>query len=299
MKPELSAPAGNCDAAGNCHQIGVLSLDGAGHIAENIGTSFASPQVASISANVLRELQVGGEAPSTVLVKALQLHSAFVSTGRIDVDLVNYGGLGCPPDIDTILNCTQSSATCVFQIPVSVSPRFVRRPFPMPQCLVDANGRLVAEVFMTLYYDPPLDRRFRAEYCRTNVTASLGTLHMVRDPKTGEMKEQHARKVAPVPKELDEGWESELIKNGFKWSPLKLYHHRFRGMSGNAEWQLCLNLLERSEFTGIGSQDVYLLITIRDPAGEKEVYNEMVQSMQRLGWITENLQTRSRARLEG
>lgn len=298
MKPELSAPGGNCDAHGNCPQIGVLSIDGSGHIAENIGTSFASPLVASLSASVHRELQVGGEEPSPVLVKALQLHSAFVSTGRLDRDLINYVGLGSPADADSIVSCTKSAATCIFQIPVATSPQFMRRPFPMPKCLEHAEKGLVGEVFMTLYYDPPLDRRFGAEYCRNNVTASLGTVRTAAGKEPGTFIEVHHREIEPVPKELDEGWEDELIKNGYKWSPLKLYHHRFRAGPTEWDWQLNIAVQNRAEFPSLDHQLVYLIITVRDPFGVQPVYTEMVQQMNKLGWITADLKVRQRHRLD-
>src|SRR6185503_10079573 len=51
-KPEVCHYGGNCDANGDCRQVGVLSLDGSGHIAEAIGTSFSTPLVATILANI-------------------------------------------------------------------------------------------------------------------------------------------------------------------------------------------------------------------------------------------------------
>ena len=51
-KPELSHIGGNCNPAGSCSQIGVLSLDGHGNLAEDFGTSFATPLISTLFANV-------------------------------------------------------------------------------------------------------------------------------------------------------------------------------------------------------------------------------------------------------
>jgi serine protease AprX len=295
IKPELSHYGGNCDAAGNYVQTGVVSLDGNGHTAENIGTSFACPLVATVAANVIAELQVTPDATSPLLAKALTIHSAFLQRAtRTTAREINYYGLGPPLDPNRIVHCAQSAATVILQIPVNTKPEFGKRPFPMPTCLVNPDSGLNAEVFMTLVYDPPLDRAFGIEYCRTNVTASLGT--MERDDKTN--KDVYHRQIHPFPKALTEGYEEDLLKGGFKWSPLKLYYRRFQRGPVGGTWRLTLEVLNRSEFTLNEWQDIILLITIRDPGGKAEVYNELVREMNRLGWGAQDLQVITRQRLQ-
>jgi len=58
-KPELSHIGGNCNPAGSCNQIGVLSIDGRGNLAEDFGTSYATPLVSTLFANVSHRV-VGG-----------------------------------------------------------------------------------------------------------------------------------------------------------------------------------------------------------------------------------------------
>lgn len=77
QKPELAHYGGNCDAAATYVQTGVLSFDGNGNIAENIGTSFASPPVAALTANVEADL---AQPPSRSLVMALVVHSAVLNS---------------------------------------------------------------------------------------------------------------------------------------------------------------------------------------------------------------------------
>jgi hypothetical protein len=293
IKPELSQCGGNCDEDGNYVQTGVISIDASGHIAENIGTSFACPLVSTIAADVQRELSTTTDSASPTLVKALMVHGAFLKNAPFDRTRLNYDGLGTPPNVEQIINCRQSSATLILQAPVRSRPEFGKRPFPMPACLSE-SGKLNCEVFMTLLYDPPLDRGYGVEYCRCNVNASLGTV--VIDPATG--KESYNRQVPPYPKELCEGYEEELIKHGFKWAPLKLYYRRFMRGPADKEWRLTLDVLNRAEFLPEEDQEVILVITIRDPAGQARVYDALVREMNRLNWGAQDLGIRSRARLQ-
>jgi len=74
-KPEVSHIGGNCNSVGNCSQIGVLSIDGRGNLVEDCGTSFATPLVSTLFANVSHGV-VGGA--SHLLTRALLVHSAVL-----------------------------------------------------------------------------------------------------------------------------------------------------------------------------------------------------------------------------
>ncbi|MDB6034300.1 MAG: peptidase and in kexin sedolisin [Verrucomicrobiales bacterium] len=297
LKPELSHYGGNCDSSGGYLQTGVVSLDSAGHSAENIGTSFACPLVATVAANVFRELDIAPGAASPTLVKALLIHSALIRSVPDNAAGINYLGLGRPLASEEIIHCKQSSATIILQAPIQPRLEFAKRPFPMPTCLVDSEGNFRGEIFMTLLYDPPLDRAFGIEYCRNNVTATLGTVEQGETEGT----EVYSREVNPVPKSLTKGYEKDLIQHGFKWSPLKLYHRIFKRGKGPAgkTWRLSLDLLNRSGATVTDKQDVVLIITIRDPAGKALVYDELVRDMARLSWAAQDLQVRSEVRVQG
>jgi serine protease AprX len=289
LKPEVSFPGGNCDAAGDCTQAGVLSVHGQKSIAENIGTSFATPLASAVAAHVFRELEVTGQTPSATFVKGLIVHSAFVKNPVEDAEEVDYYGLKDTCDPHQIVMCTQSCATIVISAKANPKRVFGKRPFPVPPCLFDDLG-LGSEIFLTLIYNPPLDRSFGVEYCRCNVTASLGT---EKTSPTSE-KPKYTRKVEPFPeKNALGGTENELVKHGYKWSPMKLYHHKFKKKSPSPNWRLTLETLYRAEHPGM-PLDVTILITIRSRSGtEARVYDEMVQEMTRLNWVVQNLQLRS------
>jgi hypothetical protein len=147
---------------------------------------------------------------------------------------------------------------------------------------------------MTLAYDPPTDARYGIEYCRSNVTASLGTID--RDPKTG--KDKFTPQLSTAPKEATRGYEQALVKEGYKWSPLKLYHRPFEAGPTGKRWRLHMETLHRSGFHPQKAQPVILLVTIRDPNNKAPVYDAMVQEMERLAWAPMNLRIASRVRAQ-
>lgn len=291
LKPEISHYGGNCDRNGSFVQTGVVSVTGPGQLAENIGTSFAAPSVSALAANMFRELSADDKL-SPVLVKAAIVHSAFVRSGRPDKEEVRYRGFGSPGDLFDILNCTNSSATVVFHAELEDRILYEKQKFPMPKCLQLAGGGLNAEVFMTLAYDPPTDGRYGVEYCRSNVTASLGTLK--RDAKTG--KEKYTPQLKPAPVGATHGLEQKLVQEGFKWSPLKMYYRRFHRGPVNARWRLHMEILNRLGVRCREPQKVVLIVTIRDPDGIAPVYHNLVEDMNQLAWGPQDLQIQSRVR---
>ena len=293
MKPELVHIGGNCDGNLGYAQTGVISVNGSGQLAENIGTSFACPLVAATAGSAFLQLAAGHDLPAPPLVKALLIHSAFMRNNALENGHVNYQGLGCPADADETVQCMQSEATVIFQIPVTAGLDFGKRPFPMPASLAVPEKGLQAEIFMTLLYAPPLDRAFGIEYCRTNISASLGTISINAD--TG--MEHYTRQVFPVPESLASASEPELVKNGYKWSPLKLYYRKFsRGPVGHP-WRLSLELISRAETPLAGPQDVLIIITLRAKNPQAPVYNELVRDMNRLNWGAQDLALRSQTRM--
>ena len=194
------------------------------------------------------------------MIKALLVHSAFLANTSLDSERIKYEGIGIPGDVARIISCTQSAATLILQIGFRHGRSLASVRF---QCH-NAYGPKVfmGEVLMTLVYYLPLDRGFGFEYCRTNVNASLGTVDI--DGETG--KEEYNREVQPVPKELTDGFEDDLVKHGYKWSPLKLYYRKFRRGPTDKPWRLTLELLNRAEHVPAAPQDVILIITVRDSA---------------------------------
>lgn len=287
-KPDLSHYGGNCDHLGNCVQSGVLSTDGLGNLAEDIGTSFAAPVVTSLLANVQSSLR---RPASRSLLKGLVVHSAAVGLERIDAQGLRYRGFGVPSDVEGVLSCDPWSITIIFETEIRPRLDFVKDPFPIPECLRTPEGKVLGEIIMTLAYEPPLDPRAGVEYCRVNVEASLGTYDENKDGKR-----THKRQVPPEPRDVRLLYERNLVEHGFKWSPIKVYKRRMKRPVMGRRWRLIASALYRSGFVSEEPQHFSLLVTLRDPEKRRPVYDETVRAMQLSGWSLQDLEVRARLR---
>jgi len=287
-KPEVTHYGGNCDDRGQYQQTGILSINGTKHLAENVGTSFSTPLVSALLANIYDSL---GTDASHVLAKALLIHSAILRNDRLSAENLNYTGFGIPNDIVSTLTCAPHVATLIFE-PGQVRPGldFVKGDFPIPNCLRTADGKVRGEFVITLVYDPPLDLAYGAEYCRRNLEVSLGTYN----PNTPQA--EHRKKIPCEPHDIAELYEKERIEHGFKWSPVKVYRRAFpRGTEGD-HWRIVVEAHDRSGFYDLRPTPLALVVSIRDPEGRLPVYDQVVARMAQSGWITQDLRVSERIR---
>ena len=287
-KPDICHIGGNCDSNGVCTQVGVLSLDGKGNLAEDLGTSFATPIVSNLFSNLTMRL---GTQASSLMSRALLVHAAALSGGKINPAHLRYRGFGMPPDIDVILACNAWECTLTFELAIPASVAYEKATFPMPSSLFVSADVLKANILMTLVHDPDMDGSFGSEYCRTNIEVSMGTHDVGKDGK------KHQRKQVPEDPRLGgKAYEKDLVEHGFKWSPVKVYRREMvKGVSGQ-NWRLDLSINHRSLHVPSGPSRAALVITIADPARKAPVYNEMVAQMNSLGWQATDLSVQSRVR---
>jgi hypothetical protein len=285
LKPDLSHNGGNCDANGDYVQTGVVSLEVGQRIAENIGTSFATPIVSSIAGSLYHELDVPTGDASPLLVKGMMIHSSLVKTNPTKV-MVNYTGVGRPLDVEEMVNCSASEALMVLRVPMSSKKMFFKHSFPMPPSLRTEDGKVFARIYMTVVHDCPMDGGYGLEYCRSNLLATLGTVNSAG--------EDYKRHVKPIAKPASAGSEAKLVMDGFKWSPVKLYVGDISDVDANRSWRLKLWLQHRNGYLPEGRQEALIFITIIDPRGQGKVYDELVRGMNQLAWRTHDLQIRSR-----
>jgi len=286
-KPELSHYGGNCTTDLNCQQVGVISVDGAGHLAEAIGTSFSTPLVTSL----LGTIRAGVAEPiSKNLAKALLVQSAAFRGGPVEAPDLRYRGFGVPGEVDDILTCAPWQATLILQPDIDQHRRiFAREDFPIPQCFRRADGRVEGDFLMTLVYDPPLDPTAGAEYCQVNVDVSLGSYDPGPDGKPA-----HEAKIPLEPADYSKLYERHLIEHGFKWSPVKVYRKHLTATSGQ-RWRIQLRVLYRAG-TLAQPQGAALVITMFDPKRRKPVYDHTVTAMAQAGWVTQDLRVDERIR---
>lgn len=288
-KPEVVHYGGNCDRSGQYQQTGILSINGDRKLAESVGTSFSTPLVSGLLANIYEAL---GRDASHVLAKALLVHSALIQSKVIRAEELRYRGFGVPADLLRVLTCDQHSATLIFE-PGEVKPGldFVKENFPIPDCLRTEGGKVRGEFLMTLAYDPPLDIACGAEYCLRNVEVSLGTY----DPED-PLKPEHRGKIPCEPRDISKLYERNLVENGFKWSPIKVYRQDFpRGTAGE-HWRIVVSAHDRHGVRRTEPTSVALVLTVRDPERQQPVYDEIVAKMTQSGWITQDLRMSDRVR---
>ncbi len=281
-KPDVVQYGGNCGMDKDCSATGVHSLDCDGVIAEDVGTSFATPLVSSLMANVAYALE---PQPSPNLLKALIVHSAEYPSDGEDL---RYYGFGLPRGITSVIRATQSSATLIFEDELMPGNQLVLDPFPFPACLIQ-NGRSTGRIKMTLAYDPPLNKNYGLEYCRSNVTASLGTVGPRQDPN-GRLV--YTRRVPPDPQMTHQATEEELVKYGFKWSPIKSYRRELPRGVESTHWRLVLDLLHRHDEPP-ASQRFALIVTLSGEEGDS-VYDDLVQALR--AYQTQDLALRTEVR---
>lgn len=292
-KPDLSHYGGNCKSNADCSQTGVMSFGANQQLVEDIGTSFAAPMVTTLAANISHGIVGvvdGVDEASLNMTKALLVHSAAWESRISDPCIMHYRGFGTPPDLSDILSCPFWACTLVFELPVVTGYTYQKTDFPIPPSLVH-DGVLKAEFLMTLVYDPELDASYGSEYCRSNVEVSLGTL---RPDEFGKYK--HHKEVPEEPRLRGSAYESELVKYGFKWSPVKVYRRKISSMKNNYPWRLAISINHRAGDLPTERQPAALVITLADPGKQEQVYSEMVRSMNNLGWGTLDLQLHPRIR---
>lgn len=285
VKPDLSHFGGNCDVNGKFDQVGVLSLSGDGGIAEDVGTSFATPLVAAMLADLLVR---PSPQLSPLLARTLLVHSAVLRS-ELTADEIRYRGFGIPQQPQDILQNQPWEITLVFELTIDSSRNLVIPAVPVPNCLT-RSGKVFGAFSATLAYEPILDSACGIEYCRTNIDFSLGALQ-----EGGEYK----RRLLPYPQQSGSGrMEKELIKTGYKWAPLKVYRRiSTRGLKGT-DWRLTISATDRSGLAP-SSVNVALAVTFADPERQQPVYNEVVAEMNQIGWQTKDVRVgpiRSRVR---
>lgn len=287
VKPEIVSYGGNCDSSGNYLATGIRSLDPSAALSEDIGTSFATPFVTALLANVAGAIETP---PSLNLLKCLVVHSATTDClgwASSSPDDIKYVGFGRPAGLDGVLFATQSAATLIFED--ELEPGFHKEldHFPYPACLIKA-GKFTGSIRMTLAYDPPLDPNYGLEYCRANVDASLGTMRL--DEETGELS--YHGEVPPEHHLRGPAYEEDLVKFGFKWCPIKSYRRSMpRGVKAH-HWKLRVALLHRHDQAPL-RQKFALAITIQGTPGQP-VYDDTIQALR--AFQTQDLQLRATVR---
>ncbi|WP_312473499.1 S8 family peptidase [Neobacillus sp.] len=323
IKPELVHYGGNCGVDNNRPiPNGVTSFDVNGNISKNIGTSFSTPRVTAIAADLHNRI---GEDFDPVLIKALMIHSAKYP---LEVDLpnnekVNQLGFGIPGKAEDILYNDPYEITLVLRDTLSKGEFIEILDLPYPPSMINGDGYFYGQIFLTLVNTPTLAVNQGPEYCQSNIEVALGTydektsrdtsVATIRNP-IGRIGGQNLltssifskRKISET--ENFARSEKVLLQYGDKFYPNKKYAvdlseltqgKKEKFLLSPKKWYLKVEGLYREyietqaeqERMGL-SQDFCILITFKDPLREKHVYDEISQLLDSNNFIHRSIKIR-------
>ncbi len=290
-KPDIVHVGGNADMHLNASDVGVHVLAPGVSFTVGCGTSYAAPIAAAMAARTWQSLALPGRpydvAVSPTMVKALMVHSAQLNSPERAIAERRYFGAGMPGDPGVVLYDSDSSFTMLFELDIIDTMKWRKAPYPIPPSLMK-NGKLRAEVIITVAYAPPLDPAAGAEYVRFNVDVGFGTF----TPNPGGEARFHG--CVPPEGELGTtGLEAAQVEHGGKWSPVKIYRRSFtNGVAGDI-WGLQATLLRRAVEPHLAQPlRVVIAVTLRSLDGNPNVYGEGRTLLAASNWINQDLSLR-------
>lgn len=324
IKPDLTHIGGNVglDSRNKPVYNTVKSFSTGGQIAENVGTSFATPRITAIAAGLNFMLN---EEFNPTLLKALIIHSAkYPEEMKMELsEKLNHTGFGLPSNIDNILYNEPNEITLILQDTIEKGSFIDILDFPFPQSMIDEAGYYYGEITVTMVTSPILEVSQGAEYCQSNIDVMFGsydtktardiTQKNIKNP-VGADKRQNILAPTLYSKKSNKGagdkFSSErmLVSYGNKYQPIKKWSVNFdeftpankeHFLKGPKNWYLKLEGLfrhytevkaEAQNFTP--SQDYCCIITIKDTKKRGNIYNEVTQLLNNFSFIHGNVKIR-------
>lgn len=325
VKPDLVFYGGNAGMNnGRLSTTGVPSFTPEGKIAYNVGTSFSTPWVSRLAAELSYLMN---EEFDPLLIRALMIHNAKYPArcGMTMSDKVAQMGFGMPQSVKEMLYNSADEITLILRDTLDKGSFIEMFDFPYPTSLVDENGYFTGQIIVTLVTKSLIDDKQAGEYCQSDIGILFGTYATEKDRDT-------SKRTIKNPKGLDEpqnllldncyssrakgvypktGFEREctLVKYGKKFHPVKKYaidlsdmtpSNKKKYLDKDRKWYLQINGLFRDFIEQDASarnyqlsQEYCLLLTIRDPQGKAPVYNEVSQQLDYKNFVHHNIQLRN------
>lgn len=303
---------------------GVQSFTPDGQLASNVGTSFSTPWVTRMAAELSFLMN---QEFDPLLIRALLIHNAKYPSGCAMnmTDKVTQMGFGMPSSVQDMLYNSSDEITLILRDTLDRGSFIEMFDFPYPTSLVDENGYFTGQVIVTLVTKSLVDDKQAGEYCQSNIDIFFGTY-------ANEKDRDISKPTIKNPKGIDEGqnvlldscyssrakgvypqtgFEREciLVKYGKKFHPVKKYavdlsdmtpSNRERYLSSDRKWYLKVEGLYRDfiehdaqERAYQLSQEYCLLLTIRDPKGKAPVYDEVSQQLDYRNFVHHNINLRN------
>ena len=331
VNPDVVFCGGNAGMnAGKLEKTGIKSFSIDGTPAYNVGTSFSTPWVSRMAAELTHLVK---EEFDPLLIRALLIHNAkYPANNSMSMtDKVTQMGFGAPSSVQEMLYNSEDEITLILRDTLEKGSFIEMFDFPFPESLVDKDGNFVGQIIVTLVTKSLLDDKQAGEYCQSNIDILFGTYETETDRDT-------SKKGIKNPKGLEEpqnilleslysarvkgahpftGFEREctLVKYGKKFHPVKKYaidlsemttSNRQRYLRGDRKWYLKIEGLYRDFIEQDArarnyqlSQEYCLLLTIRDPNGKAPVYDEVAQQLDYKNFLHHNIQLRNVVTIDG
>ncbi len=284
VKPDVSYVGGTV-----ANSLATINMDGQKALAT--GTSMSAPLVAKILASLDNKIE--GDVPLEILKALLIHHTSFpdaIMDKEYDEVRKNLYGFGVPASSEEIL--TEDAHSFTFMVADNISSdKKLSMAFPWPNSLKKPNGTCRGDVKLTLVSRPALDSSFGEELVRENITAYLRAI--ANDgTKKGLLSFEFSEMGEDEPQE-----EADLIKDSFKWNPIKVSHARLKRKKIIGDVFLEIEYLARegieSNYDGV---PFAAILTITDPDGEAPVNTDMKAQMQAVGIQLSNIQIATQVR---
>ena len=305
IKPDLVHVGGNAgiDENGKLIVNGVKSFGLDGKINVSVGTSFSTPRITSLAAGLYSNIN---EEFDSLLLKALIIHSCKYpdNINMPQEEIINEYGYGVPKSVKDILYNSQDEVTLIMRDNISKGEYIDIFEFPMPECLIE-DGYFRGQIVATLVYNPIIDPSQGGEYCQSNINVSLGTYDKLKERDT-----ERPNILNPVGRESSQNVftsscysktkmkehtqflnERTLIEYKDKYYPVKKYAvdlseftpaNKERFLKSNRKWYLKIDgiyrdFIERKSIENGEklNQEFCLIVTLRDPTGKGNVYDEV------------------------
>lgn len=325
VKPDLVYYGGNAGVDNGKIVInGVPSFGLDGSVYRNVGTSFSTPRVSRIAAELAFMMHEDFDA---LLIKALMIHYAkYPADIKMKMtDKVAQMGFGMPVGASEILYNSPDEITLILRDTLEKGNFIEMFDFPYPTSLVDENGFFRGQIILTLVNKSWVDEKQAGEYCQSNIDVFFGTYEIekarditkptIKNPRGVDVNQNlladslysaSAKGVHPIT-----GFEREctLVKYGKKFHPVKKYaidladmtpSNRDKWLPSNRKWYLKIEGLYRDfiEKEAVKkdfqlSQEYCMILTIRDPEHTAPVYDEVTQQLTTRNFVHHDVRVRN------
>lgn len=330
IKPDVAHFGGNSGRYpdGRMSTTGVKSFTPSGGLKSAAGTSFSTPRVTALVGGVLNRIN---EEFDPQLAKAMVIHSAsYPATVTLDqTERLRHMGYGLPSSVDDIIFNSPHEITLIMRDVIEKGRYIDIMDFPYPENLVDENGIYYGEVIITLVANPYLDGSQGPEYCQTDIALSFGTYESVKERDMsvptvlnpiGRENPQNLLLSSRYRAQFRRGnpngafaTERQLRDETLKYHPVKKYAinlnelteaNRIRSLTAPRKWFIQLKGLvnfaaDQDNNNAVDlAQDFCVIITIRDPHQQKDVYTSVTRSLDAYAFPHTNIQLRGDNRID-